>query len=491
LFPHTPRTRTEGDPPDRVDVMIVGAGPAGLVAGITLARYGVGCLVVDRRTEPEPHPRATVVSLRTMELLRSWDLEDQVRRGGDDVEWLLLVCRSLAEAEHGETVEVGYPTKEQSVLLSPTSPACVPQDHLETVLLGHLRSFPSVRLQLGVSVEDVRLHADQVHVALRDLASGTMRTVAARYVVGADGARSVVRERLGIPVRGTQHLREALSVVLRAPLWDVVGAHRYGIYYVEHPTAAGTFLPAGQGGRWLYGFEWDPTVERMEDYTSDRLIHRIRTAAGRSDLDVRLVRIGSFSFAASMAERFRDGPVFLVGDAAHRVTPRGGTGMNTAMADGFDLGWKLGWVLNGWAAESLLDSYERERRPVAEHNLARSIDPSGTRRSPLGEVNVDVGGRIRHLWLAQISDRAHLSTLDLVGPGLTLLTPPGGAPWDGAVRAVHERPGHDSIGRRTHGAGPGYDGRPRPDGTAGRRPDRPMERRRHPLAADSGSGDRR
>lgn len=270
----------------------------------------------------------------------------------------------------------------------------------------------------------VRLHAEGVYLAVRDLASGTMRTIAARYVIGADGARSIVRERVGIPVRGTERLREALSVVLRAPVWDVVGADRYGIYYVDHPTAAGTFLPAGAGGRWLYGFEWDPTVERIDDYTADRLIDRIRIAAGRSDLDVRVLSIGSFSFAASMADRFRDGPVFLVGDAAHRVTPRGGTGMNTAMADGFDLGWKLGWVLNGWAAESLLDSYERERRPVAEHNLARSIDPNGTRRSTLGEVSVDLGGRIRHLWLGSTSVGAHLSTLDLVGTGLTLLTPP-------------------------------------------------------------------
>ena len=155
MFPHTPRRRTDGGPPDRVDVVIVGAGPAGLVAGITLARYGVGCLVVDRRTGPGPHPRATVVSLRNMELLRSWGLEDEVRRGGEDVEWLLLVCGTLAEAGHGETIDVGYPTKEQSALLSPTSPACVPQDHLETVLLDHLRSSPSVRLQLSVGVEEV------------------------------------------------------------------------------------------------------------------------------------------------------------------------------------------------------------------------------------------------------------------------------------------------------------------------------------------------
>ena len=91
--------------------------------------------------------------------------------------------------------------------------------------------------------------------------------------------------------------------------------------------------------------------------------------------------------------------VFLVGDAAHRVTPRGGTGMNTAIADGYDLGWKLGWVLRGWAGRELLDSYEAERRPVAEHNVARSADPSGSRRRVDQELHADLGGRIPHVWL--------------------------------------------------------------------------------------------
>ena len=96
--------------------------------------------------------------------------------------------------------------------------------------------------------------------------------------------------------------------------------------------------------------------------------------------------IGAFTFAAQLAERFREGSAFLVGDAAHRVSPRGGTGMNTAMHDGFDLGWKLAWVLRGWAQPALLDTYELERRPIVEHNLARSADPGGSNR--------EVGGRI-------------------------------------------------------------------------------------------------
>ena len=106
----------------------------------------------------------------------------------------------------------------------------------------------------------------------------------------------------------------------------------------------------------------------------------IRRAAGVSTLPVTVERLSTFTFEARMAERYGDGRCFLAGDAAHRMTPRGGTGMNTAIQDSFDLGWKLAWVLRGWASPALLDSYERERRPVAAHNVDRASQPGGARR---------------------------------------------------------------------------------------------------------------
>ncbi|MET0513090.1 MAG: FAD-dependent monooxygenase, partial [Thermoleophilaceae bacterium] len=118
--------------------------------------------------------------------------------------------------------------------------------------------------------------------------------------------------------------------------------------------------------------------------------------------------------------------------AAHRVTPRGGTGMNTAIHDGYDLGWKLAWVLRGWAGPELLDSYEGERRPVAEHNVARSADPHGSVRGAADELPVDLGGRIAHVWLP--SGTGRVSTLDLLGPGLTLFTGPHVAHWPTAAK---------------------------------------------------------
>jgi hypothetical protein len=155
------------------------------------------------------------------------------------------------------------------------------------------------------------------------------------------------------------------------------------------------------------------------------LVRRIRAGAGVATLGVSIERTGAFSFAAQLADRFRAGNVFLAGDAAHRVTPRGGTGMNTAIRGGHDLGWKLGWVLRGWAGPELLATYEAERRPIAAHNVARSADPNGSTRETADELHVDLGGRIPHVWVPGGQGRA--STLDLLGDGLTLFTGPDAA----------------------------------------------------------------
>jgi putative polyketide hydroxylase len=272
---------------------------------------------------------------------------------------------------------------------------------------------------------------DGVTVELRQRTTGERRTVRAGYMVGADGAHSRTRGLLGIAMDGPDHLNEQLTVLFEAPLGDVVGDRRYGIYFIQHPEAGGVFVPNGVGDRWLYGRGWDPEHERLEDYTDDRLAGLIRSAAGVADLPVRVVAKGAFSFAAQVAGRYREGRAFLVGDAAQRMTPRGGMGMNTAVAEGHDLGWKLAWVLRGWAGPDLLDTYEAEWRPVGARRAARSADP-GPEASGVEALAEDLNGRLRHAWLPHGNGHRR-STLDLLGQGLTLLTGPDSRPWAAAL----------------------------------------------------------
>jgi putative polyketide hydroxylase len=418
----------------RVPVVIVGAGPAGLVAAVTLARQGIGSLLVERNPGLSPLPRATAVSTRTMELLRSWGLEDEVRAGQLEIAAVGAWAAETLASSEGALLPLGHPDFEQVAAASPTTLAAVPQDHWEPVLLRHLEGLGRAEVRFGTELVALDQDADGVTVALREPASGATRTVRAGYLVGADGAHSLTRSLLGIAMEGPDHLREQLTVLFEAPLGEVVGDRRYGIYFIQHPEAGGVFVPNGAGDRWLYGREWEPRRERLEDYTGARLAGLIRTAAGVADLPVRVVARGAFSFAAQVAGRYREGRAYLVGDAAQRMTPRGGMGMNTAVAEGHDLGWKLAWVLRGWAGPALLDTYEAEWRPIGSRRAARSADPGPEPPGPEALAE-DLNGRLPHAWLPSANGHPR-STLDLLGPGLTLLTGPATHPWTAATAAL-------------------------------------------------------
>ena len=444
-------------PTSTVSVLIVGAGPAGLTAAITLARYGVESLVVDLKEELSTIPRASLVSTGSMELFRSWGLEAELTEAAIDVRFTGFIGEILASRQ--AEFPVGVPSGDQAAVVSPNVPLCVTQDVLEPILLRHLERLGVGRVELGTELVSFEQRDGAVRAVLRDRQGE--RIVEANHLIGADGVRSRVREKLEIAQSGPGEVRDAATSLIHAPL-DVGSGARHVIYAITHPHAPhGVFVTVSSGDRWVYGFTSEPGTIAPADLTPEAMERRIRLSVGRPVRALRIEQIGRFSYSAMLADRFREGRVFLAGDAAHRVTPRGGTGMNTAIRDGRDLGWKLAWALHGWAGDELLNSYERERRPVAEHNMERSVDPNGSVRSVAEELHVDLGPRIPHVWV-----EPGRSTLDLLGAGFTLLRGPD-ADWrPPALQAPLTEHSLDAMSARAIGLGVRGALLARPDGVA-------------------------
>lgn len=419
------------------DVAVVGAGPAGLVAATVLARQGVDVLLIEKRSRTSDLPRAVGITIRQMELFRSWGLEQQLRTGADDVELAVLETVTASDAGRGTPRDMNVPNRSQSKVVSPTASARVPQDHLEAVLIEHLASLPSATIRLSAEVTDVTQTEHAVRLGVRSASTGAPNAVSAGFVVAADGARSPLREAMGIEMVGPDDMMSGLAVEFRAPLWPVLGDHRYALYTITHPEGGGVLIPAGQGDRWQFGV----VLREGDDLTAlgmhEALRHRIRSAAGVPDLPVDIVRVHPFSSGAQLAERFSAGRVFLVGDAAHRVTPRGGNGLAMAVRDGIELGWRMAWVVRGWAPLTFLSTYEAECRPVVADGVARAVDPDGGCRTVISEMQQDLGGRVQHAWVGPDT-----STLDLVGPGLTLMA---ADPEDAWLAAADEFNGGGSV----------------------------------------------
>ncbi len=414
------------------ELLVVGAGPCGLMAAIVAAAYGVEVLLAEQRAGGSSLSRALVVSTRGMELMRRIQVEDAVRAGAADVDLTAKVTRTLASAE-GSVTRLGYPSDAEAEEASPCRPAWVPQSHYEPLLVSRLQAAPSATLRFGTRLIGLDEGIDGYRATLLDVASGAQYVVHARFVVGADGAHSTVRNELGIAMQGQDDLGDYERVEFVASLDTVIGARRHGLYVLKHPDDADGAVMARRGreDRWSLSRERPFGAAGMEDLSRDDLVTLIRTAAGVPDLELTVERLSRFSFAAQIADHYRRANVFLIGDAAHRMTPRGGTGMNTGIQDGFDIAWKLAWVLRGWAGPQLLDTYETERRPIGLHNVGRSAEPGGARRSTDDALSWDLDGRVAHAWLDH--NGARVSTIDLVSDGLTLFTAADHPEWPSTV----------------------------------------------------------
>ncbi|MEU6366730.1 FAD-dependent oxidoreductase [Streptomyces sp. NPDC046931] len=409
----------------QVDVLVVGAGPSGLTLGIDLARRGVDALVVERADGLFPGSRGKGIQPRTMEVFDDLGVLDAIRAAGGayPAGMIWQDGRRMGERRMFDPAE---PTEDSPF----TEPWMVPQWRTQEILLARLEELGG---RVAFRREVVGLVQDEDGVTVRFARGADLR---AGYVVAADGGRSAVRRALGIGMTG-----ETVdpSTMLVADL-RITGLDRDNWH---------VFPPTGQGDGFmaicpLAGTEdFQLAAQYPEGTAVDLSLDAIRKlVAARSHLtpeDVTDVRWASdFRLRAALADRFREGRVFLVGDSAHVHSPAGGQGLNTSVQDAYNLGWKLGVVLRNGVPASLLDTYEQERRPIAADmlGLSTSVHRGETRR---GEATRQLGLGYRTSSLTEetrqtpgpvrAGDRAPDGTVDGVrlfdafrGPHWTLLT---------------------------------------------------------------------
>lgn len=356
-----------------VPVLIVGGGPVGMAASIFLAQQGVANRIVERRSELESAPAAHVVNARTFEILRAAG----VRASAIDA-----ACKDPADAGFVRWVttlagdELGcLPFERQSdaeLAVTPTPLRNLSQHRFEPILREHLLAQPLASVELGQQWESATQDADGVTSQIRDLASGALRTIRSRWLLAADGAGSRVRKATGIKMDGPPRLASFAMVHFEAKLRDLVADRPAALYFTTAPDANGTFVAHDIDSTWVYMHALDPETETAERFDEARCTQIVRRALGTDAFDFAVRNIRTWHMSLQIAARYRDARIFLVGDAAHRFPPTGGLGLNTGVQDAHNLAWKLAAVETDAAAPSLLDSYEAERRPVAQVNAETS-----------------------------------------------------------------------------------------------------------------------
>lgn len=469
---------------DEVPVLIVGGSLNGLSTALFLGTLGIRSMVVER------HPSTTVqykfrgISPRSMELYRSAGIEDEIRRRDSRDQMYGIARASNLSADDIHWTKLGWP---DTTGLSPTEPATCDQDRLEPVLRSRAMEL-GAHIEFGTELTELENHERGVRALLHERASGTRRWVTADFLVAADGASSSIRERLGIGRRGPGVLQHWMNIIFDTDLEPTLGGRRFTSCFVTDVN--GTILPRESSGRWLLAVQYLPERgERPDQFDAERCRTLVHRAAGRTDVRADVVDARPWEVAAGVVERFVDGRVFLVGDAAHVMPPTGGFGGNTGIQDAYDLAWKLAFVLQGRADSQLLASYDSERRPVAEATLAQALarlsawfkDPNGRLPQPArivedrnvvfgqayaegafvdptpaahevfedpGRPSGRPGTRAPHVVVAR--DGETLSTLDLFGKDFVVLSADRDR-WRPACEAVSQAIG---ITLRAYGVGP-------------------------------------
>jgi 2-polyprenyl-6-methoxyphenol hydroxylase-like FAD-dependent oxidoreductase len=351
-------------------VVVVGAGPVGLAMALELGLRGHEVVVFESGDGRVDHPRAGGLSIRTMEFCRRWGVLDDVRNCGFPMDYPLDIVFSTG-LDGYELIREPYPSLGEmpTPQESPERRQRCPQMWFDPILMRAATRLPNVRLHLNTRVDRVEELPDSVTVHTTDARSQDTAAVwAARFVVACDGATSPVRNTLGIAMSGIPLLNYSTGVFFRSPgLLEAAGQAPAARFIFVSPTG-----PIGNltvvDGRELWRFTFIAGKERIDLDTEAIEATMSRVLGNNAKFDI--LSIAPWRRSQLVADQYRHGRIFLVGDSAHTMSPTGGFGSNTGIGEAVDLGWKLDAVLRGWGGERLLDSYEAERRPIAIRNSA-------------------------------------------------------------------------------------------------------------------------
>jgi 2-polyprenyl-6-methoxyphenol hydroxylase-like FAD-dependent oxidoreductase len=452
-------------------VLIVGAGVGGLATSALLAKHGIPSLLVERRREVFIYPKARNLSFRTLEVLRGLGVGEEVHAVAEGVS-SMVVKSTLNSTEQRPAVDVDAIFAGMGELSPEPAAQYCPQSNLEPILLAYAREHGS-EARYGTELLSFEQHESGVTAVLRGMDSHETETVHAEFLVGADGVHSPVRKMLGVPTAGHGPLPIYVAFVyFRAP-WRrfVPELGDKDTVQIENSSVQGIFVSvAGDHGMFITTYYPDKG-ETAAQLTPQRCRELILNAVGE-DVDVEILEVAAWQPYERVADQFRCGRVFLVGDSAHTMPPFKAGGANTAIQSAHNLAWKLGAVVDGAAEPTLLDTFHAERHPVGSFSARQSLtgptlaalgwdregpglptdeeapmfnvligyqyrssavveaDPATTDSSPLllvDELRGQPGTRVPHAWLRR--DDQRISSLDLLGSGFTVLTGDAGDPW--------------------------------------------------------------
>ncbi|HMD26536.1 MAG TPA: FAD-dependent monooxygenase [Streptosporangiaceae bacterium] len=373
-------TEIPAGPAVETDVLIVGSGPAGGAAALSLASLGVPNIMITKYRWTANTPRAHITNQRAMEIFRDLGVEDQVLADATPHELVgdTVFCTSIAGEEIGRIKTWGtHPAREADYQLASPCLICdIPQTYLEPILVKNATARGT---QTRFSTEYLS-HAqddDGVTTTVRDRLTGATYAIRSKYLIGADGARSLVAEHIGLPYEGQMDIAGSMNITFRADISTQVATRPSVLYWVIQPGSnvggigAGLVRMIRPWNEWLIVWGYDisqppPTVD------GDKATEIVRNLLGLPDLEVEITGTSLWGNNEMYATHLQRRRVFAAGDAVHRHPPSNGLGSNTSVQDSYNLAWKLAAVLRGEAGPGLLETYSQERAPVARQIVTRA-----------------------------------------------------------------------------------------------------------------------